>query len=145
MSSDGHPNTPSQELSDSQYEHGIRYLIRCRRARFDTENKKDTELIRDLCRRESLDEGEVVHIGTSFTESRVHIVFDYKNPTNDAVQIYAFESKKWNKISVPLLMTTYLNNRVEHWKSLGNTGIKFPIRDVVCSPPVYLGVVAIDS
>ena len=143
MSSDGHPNTPSQELSDSQYEHGIRYLIRCRRAYFDAEEITDTDLIRILCKQKSLDEREVVHIGTSFTELRVHIVFDYKNPTNNAVQMCAFDSKRWNEISVPLQMTIYLNNRVESWKSLRNTGIKFPIRDVVCSPPTHTWVLSL--
>jgi hypothetical protein len=135
MSSDGHPNTPWQELSDSQHKHRIRYLIRCRRARFNLDNMADTELIRDVCQRESLDEMEVVHIGTPpFTELRVHTVFDYKNPAHHAVQICAFESKKWNKISVPPLMTTYLNNQVESWNSLRITGVKFPIREVVYPP-----------
>jgi hypothetical protein len=46
MFSGGHPNTPSQELINSQYEHAIRYLIRCERAGFDAEEIKDGDILK---------------------------------------------------------------------------------------------------
>jgi hypothetical protein len=131
MSSDSHP-TPQHKASDVQQEHGVRYLIRCRRALFDREHMTDTQLIQNLCKHKALDEEKVIHIGTSLTESRVHIVFDYNNHKHDAVQIRGFKSRGWKEISIPHKMMIYLNNRVEKWKSLRNNGIKFPIRDMVC-------------
>jgi hypothetical protein len=131
MSLDSHPNTPGHEASEAQPERGVRYLIRCRRARFDREQKTDTQLIQNLCKREALDEKRVIHIGTSFTESRVHIVFDYNNHTHDAVQIRAFKSKGRNEISIPPEMMSYLNRWVEQWKSMRESGMEFPIREEV--------------
>jgi hypothetical protein len=92
----------------------------------------DTELIQNLCKHEALDEEKVIHVGTSLTESRVHIVFDYNNYTHGAVQIRGFKSRGWKEISIPLEMKIYLNNWVEKWKSLRNNGVVFPIREVVC-------------
>ena len=131
MSSDS-PNTPGHEPSHAQQEHGVRYLIRCRRALFNQEHMTDTQLIQNLCKREGLNEDKVIHVGTSLTESHVHIIFDYNNHTHDAVQIRGFKSRRWNEISIPLEMMIYVNNRVEKWKSLRNNGVEFPIRDVVC-------------
>ena len=131
MSSDS-PNVPGHEPSHAQQEHGVRYLIRCRRAHFDRKHMTDTQLIQNLCKREALDEEKVIHVGTSLTESRVHIVFDYNNYTHDAVQIRGFKSRGWKEISIPLEMKTYLNNWVEKWKSLRNNGVEFPIREAVC-------------
>jgi hypothetical protein len=132
MSSDSHLNTPRHEPGDAQQEHGVRYLIRCRRALFDQELITDTQLIQNLCKRKALDEEKVIHVGTSLTESRVHIVFDYNNHTHDAVQIRGFKSRGWKEISIPLEMIRYLNDRVEKWKSLRNNGMEFPIREAVC-------------
>ena len=134
MSSDSHPNTPGHEPSYAQQEHGVRYLIRCRRALFNRELIIDTQLIQNLCKHEALNEEKVIHVGTSSTESHVHIVFNYNNYIHDAVQIrgFKFKSRRWKKISIPLEMKIYLNNRVEKWKSQRKNGVQFPIRDVVC-------------
>lgn len=133
---DTHPSTLGEKLYGPQEEHRLRYLIRSRRK----EERTDTELIHVLCDQEALDKEKVVHIGTSSTEKRMDVIFDYNNPTHDAAQICAFKtavrSKKLKEISIPLEIQPYLNKRVENWKSHRENGIKFPIRDVVY--PLYL-------
>jgi len=126
-------STPEEELSKNLLKQKAgRYLLRYRRKHSDEEDVIDTQLIKNLCTREHLDIDKGTHIGTSITEKRLHIVFDYGNPGDTVASIKAFKGKKIKRIFLPAGVTAYINQRVRGWKRLHETqGIRLPIREEV--------------
>lgn len=127
--------TPEQELSKNPLKQGAgRYLVRYRRKHSNEEDDIETQLIKALCALERLDIDKGTHIGTSITEKRLHIVFDYGNldHTFASINAYKGKGKKLERILLSPNVTAYINKRVGEWKRLHETqGTRLPIKDEI--------------
>ncbi len=107
----------------------LRYLIRCRRTKFEERGKSDTELIEKLAKHEHLDLDKIAHIGTKKNMDRVHIIFDYNNASHQRCTTRAFKGSALRKISLPSSAVDYLHWLVELWTDiLQRNGGHFPVR-----------------
>src|SRR6266566_4550822 len=111
----------------------IRYLIVCRRKRFDKRGKTDSQLVNEFAQDHSLDLSKIVHLGTTKTDNRVHIVFDYSNPGHDECSVFAFVlGPQAVNIRLSPEQMEFLEWRVDNWKQDQKGGTPFPIRSEVC-------------
>jgi hypothetical protein len=116
----------------------IRYLIRCRRAKFEDRGHSDTQLIERLSKRQGLDPGKVFHLGTDKTANLVHIVFDYGNlDHHHRCTIRAFKGVSLKEVQFPGAMTDYLHRYVDDWIDEVETNKnRFPVQTEVYIGPV---------
>jgi len=91
-----------------------RYLLVFRRARFDKDTRTDTQIVQEFAERRKL--ANVVHLGTTKTDRRVHIVFDDSNPDHCTCPVRAFKGKRQKPIELGKSLTEYLHGRVQQWK-----------------------------
>ncbi|KAK3934900.1 hypothetical protein QBC46DRAFT_67752 [Diplogelasinospora grovesii] len=114
----------------------IRYLIRCRRAKFEDRGHSDTQLIERLSKRQGLDPGKVFHLGTDKTANLVHIVFDYGNlDHHHRCTIRAFKGVSLKEVQFPGAMTDYLHRYVDDWIDEVETNKnRFPVQTEVLPP-----------
>ncbi|KAM3436979.1 hypothetical protein MY4824_004080 [Beauveria thailandica] len=108
------------------------YLIRLRRKDKNFDHIHATHaLIRALSVKKNLDPQNIIHVGTSSTEDRVHIVVDYDNPCHMAVRVHAFKSRKLKQIKFPPGLDNHLHERFTNWASHRSRGMTFPIIDEI--------------
>jgi hypothetical protein len=116
----------------------LRYLIRCRRSRFDQRGKSEVQVIEKLTKRLCLDADKVEHIATHKNPRRVHIIVDYDNPTHHRCPLRAFKGNSLKDIRIPDSAADYVHSLVDCWNDIfARRGGRFPVQqgDHVELPP----------
>lgn len=129
---------PNQSIHTSQpMSDPVRYLLSYRRRVFDTQVRTDTQIIQEFGKRQNLDSQHIIHLGTSKTDRRVYIVFDYNNPDHVRCLISAFRGRHQKTIKLDKSQADYLHSRVDEWKAsilaAKAYNAQFPIRNEVYS------------
>lgn len=116
----------------------LRYLIRCRRSRFEQRGKSNVQLVEKLATSQHLDRTKFVHLGTLKDPRRVHIIADYGNPGHQRCEVPGFKGDSLKDIRIPAGAADYLHRYVETWKRIiACSNGRFPIQegDHVEKPP----------
>ena len=116
----------------------LRYLIRCRRSRFEQRGKSDVQLVEKLAKHQHLDPAKLVHLGTLKDPHCVHIIADYDNPAHQRCEVRSFKGNSLKHIRIPAGADDYLHRHVEMWnRIIARSNGRFPIQegDHVEMPP----------